>query len=78
MGYRVGRRHADKLRRIALIGGVATLSLVMATPGFEGTAAIGWALLAAVTLSVSVLVERWLFFAEARHAVTLYYGEAAV
>ena len=25
-----------------------------------------------------VLVERWLFFAEARRSVTLYYGAAAV
>ena len=25
-----------------------------------------------------VLVERWLFFAEARHTVTLYYGAATV
>jgi DMSO reductase anchor subunit len=27
--------------------------------------------------SAGVLVERWLFFAEARHAVTLYYGRSA-
>jgi len=24
-----------------------------------------------------MFVERWLFFAEAKHVVTLYYGEAA-
>ena len=35
-------------------------------------------LLAAATVSAAagVLVERWLFFAEAKHTVTLYYGEA--
>jgi DMSO reductase anchor subunit len=31
-------------------------------------------LLAALTAMAGVLVERWLFFAEAKHAVTLYYG----
>ena len=25
-----------------------------------------------------VFIERWLFFAEARHAITVYYGGAAV
>ncbi len=28
--------------------------------------------------SVGVLIERWLFFAEAKHVVTLYYGTKAV
>ena len=28
--------------------------------------------------SVGVLIERWLFFAEAKHVVTLYYGSKAV
>jgi DMSO reductase anchor subunit len=32
------------------------------------------ALVAAVLAQLGVLVERWLFFAEAKHAVTLYYG----
>jgi len=27
---------------------------------------------------VGVLIERWLFFAEAKHAVTLYYGAESV
>jgi DMSO reductase anchor subunit len=30
--------------------------------------------LAALSASAGVLVERWLFFAEARHTVILYYG----
>jgi len=36
----------------------------------------GWMLLAAATVShfIGVLAERWLFFAEAEHAVSLYYG----
>ena len=31
-------------------------------------------LLAAIVAMVGVLIERWLFFAEAKHTVTLYYG----
>ncbi len=34
--------------------------------------------LAALPASAGVLVERWLFFAEARHSVMLYYGARAV
>ena len=34
------------------------------------------ALVAVVAAAVGVFFERWLFFAEAQHVVTLYYGEA--
>jgi DMSO reductase anchor subunit len=34
-------------------------------------------MLAAISALAGVAVERWLFFAEAKHAVTLYYGRAA-
>ena len=40
---------------------------------FYVAAAIG-AVLAALIALPGLLVERWLFFAEANHAVTLYYG----
>lgn len=30
--------------------------------------------LAAISQLTGMLVERWLFFAEAKHTVTLYYG----
>jgi DMSO reductase anchor subunit len=36
------------------------------------------ALAAALVATAGVLVERWLFFAEAKHTVTLYYGARAV
>jgi DMSO reductase anchor subunit len=78
MGFQIGRKHAAKLRRITLLVGFALpfiLSLVpLATLGWPAAlAAIGAAPLA----TLGVLVERWLFFAEAKHAVTLYYGRAA-
>jgi DMSO reductase anchor subunit len=34
---------------------------------------IAAATVAALTAAIGVLVERWLFFAEAEHVVTLYY-----
>ena len=33
---------------------------------------------AAILTMIGVATERWLFFAEAKHAVTLYYGQAEV
>lgn len=77
MGFVVARKHATKLRRYALIlgyaapGACAILSLVFA--GMPGTFFGG---LGALLSLGGMLVERWLFFAEARHTVTLYYGSA--
>jgi DMSO reductase anchor subunit len=34
----------------------------------------GLSLAATVSQLAGMLVERWLFFAEAKHTVTLYYG----
>jgi len=75
MGYRVARKHAVQLRRyteglaFALPLGLGILAL--AAEGWIGLAA---ALLAAVSVTAGQLIERWLFFAEARHVVTLFYG----
>jgi DMSO reductase anchor subunit len=67
MGYRVARKHATRLRVIAvLLGFVAPIVLLAFIPA-----------LAAVTALLGLLVERWLFFAEATHTITLYYGRAA-
>jgi DMSO reductase anchor subunit len=79
MGYRIARKHARKLRSIAIACAFVApglLSLVpFAWPGLPGVLAL---LVAACLAMAGVLVERWLFFAEAKHVVTLYYGEAAV
>ena len=75
MGYRVARKHAEKLRRIALAAGFAApAALLLLSLLLEGRAAGGIALVAALAATGGALVERWLFFAEAKHAVTLYYG----
>lgn len=79
MGFRIARRHAAKLRRIALLLGFAVpallIVLALATTGIIAAVA---AILAAAAMLAGLLVERWLFFAEARHVVMLYYGADAV
>jgi DMSO reductase anchor subunit len=77
MGYKVARKHADKLRRLALAFGF-TLPAVLAFLALEmpGWPAILFLVLATLGNAAGTLTERWLFFAEARHTVTLYYGAA--
>lgn len=79
MGFEVGRRHAERLRVIVAI-------LLFAVPGVlllavfwlqSGAIVVGAALIATLSAGGGVLVERWLFFAEAVHVVTLYYGREA-
>ena len=73
MVHVIGRKHAEKLRRIALLCGagvpvlLALLAWVFAMPGIV-------LFIAFVFMMAGLFVERWLFFAEAEHAVSLYYG----
>ena len=74
MGYEIARRHSAKLRRLAVTLGFIT-PLVLLGLSFVDIPALR---LAGVTIAVSVmlfgiLIERWLFFAEAKHTVMLYY-----
>jgi DMSO reductase anchor subunit len=79
MGYRVGRRHARRLRRIVvvLLGGAAILAVPALILG-GGFIAASAAALSAVAALAGTLIERWLFFAEATHVSSLYYGSARV
>ncbi|MFQ5972461.1 MAG: dimethyl sulfoxide reductase anchor subunit family protein [Alphaproteobacteria bacterium] len=77
MGFRVARRHARPLRRIALLlGGLAPVVLAVVAASSGGIVGVAAIVLAAASASIGVLIERWLFFAEARHVVTLFYGAA--
>ena len=79
MGFKVARRHALKLRRIALSTGFAApLVLLLVGAVMPSIVSMLAALIAAAAAMAGVLIERWLFFAEARHTVTLYYGAAEV
>ena len=76
MGFQIARKHAEKLRRLALLLAFAAPLALTLLAAVLPLAAIP-AALAAVLASAGVLVERWLFFAEARHTVSLYYGAPA-
>jgi len=77
MGFVIARKHAKVLRKIALLAGFIIPALLFAaTIIYFATSPMG---LVAVSIAIGVMViglyaERWLFFAEAKHAVTLYYG----
>ncbi|MEZ5850967.1 MAG: DmsC/YnfH family molybdoenzyme membrane anchor subunit [Hyphomicrobiaceae bacterium] len=76
MGYRVARKHADKLRLMVMAFAFAVpillLVLLIAKPVLGPFAAT----LATISAGIGLFTERWLFFAEAQHVVTLYYGAA--
>jgi DMSO reductase anchor subunit len=76
MGFRVARKHAVKLWRLALLLGAAApvVLLLFAIAGLTGVAAAIVSGVAVLSCLTGILVERWLFFAEARHAVMNYYG----
>ena len=75
MGYRIARKHAAKLRRIVHFAAFAIpLALSASTLVVGGTASVIGAGLAVLIQLPGMLAERWLFFAEAKHTVTLYYG----
>jgi len=76
MGFRIARKHQSRLRRIAVLAAFAGPILLLAgTPVLSGPTAAGLSVLAAISQFAGMLVERWLFFAEAKHLVTLYYGD---
>jgi DMSO reductase anchor subunit len=78
MGYRIARKHALKLRWSAgLLGAVGAPLLTVLALLSRGALASLLALLAVFAGIAGVLIERWLFFAEATHTVTLYYGRRA-
>ena len=69
MVFRIGRKHARTLKGIALVLGMVLPSLLLFLPFHHTLAAL------AILLHLAgVLVQRWLFFAEARHVVSFYYG----
>ena len=75
MGFKIARKHAIKLRRWAFFGyflipWLLAVGTVEADPWLKIPAAI----LAVGFVMAGTLLERWLFFAEAKHTVSLYYG----
>lgn len=73
MAFVVARRHARLLRGVAVaLFALLPLALLAIAGIHAASAPWAWPLAAAIAL-LGAVVERWLFFAEARHVVTLYY-----
>ena len=72
MVHVIGRKHARKLRIIALIiGGLVPLAVaLLAWSGILPTMTLFFA---ALIMMLGLFAERWLFFAEAEHSVSLFY-----
>ena len=79
MGYSIARKHGDKLRLIAtaclfVVPALGLLLMLVAAPAVAALVS----LIIVLSAIAGILVERWLFFAQAKHIVTLYYGADAV
>jgi DMSO reductase anchor subunit len=70
MVFVVGRKHARRLRGMALVLAIGAPLVLLALPFSHMLA-----LLAVICHVAGVLIARWLFFAEAEHVVGLYYGK---
>ncbi len=78
MGYQIARKHAVRLRRlVGLLAFAVPVLGTLLTLAPTAAAEIGGALLATASMAVGLVVERWLFFAEAEHVSMLYYGRDA-
>lgn len=77
MGFRVARKHASKLAMLSLLSGCVlpvVLIVVALLAPLSPPAQVSLVVLALGAHAVGAITERWLFFAEARHAVMNYYG----
>jgi sulfite dehydrogenase (quinone) subunit SoeC len=79
MGFAIARKHRARLRAIVRLAGFALPALLTLLPlvvgGVIGVVSAGIAIVGA---ALGLVAERWLFFAEAKHTVMLYYGAEAV
>jgi len=79
MGFSIARKHRLRLRHITRLAGfVVPLAATVVVLTGAAAAAVPAALIAVVIAALGLVVERWLFFAEATHTVMLYYGAEAV
>lgn len=72
MAFAVARKHSRRLRKLAILFVVAVPVVCVVLAWLQILAAPMLAT-AAVSAILGAIIERWLFFAEARHLVTLYY-----
>lgn len=73
MGFVLARKHATRLRRIALVLAFVLPPLALAFALLWPASAVAMLPVAVLAFQAGAFVERWLFFAQARHTVALYY-----
>ncbi|MEO7149974.1 MAG: DmsC/YnfH family molybdoenzyme membrane anchor subunit [Rhodanobacteraceae bacterium] len=73
MAFVLARKHARVLRRYAWVLFTLLPTILIAIAFVWPYTQSGLALLAALSCLAGLFVERWLFFAEARHAVAAYF-----
>jgi len=74
MAFVVARRHSRWLRRLAIVlFAVVPVLCMLPVWLLVHVEAAPWFVAAALSAIAGAFVERWLFFAEAKHMVTLYY-----
>ncbi|WP_020593907.1 dimethyl sulfoxide reductase anchor subunit family protein [Kiloniella laminariae] len=76
MGFRIARKHSQRLRKITFISGfVLPVFLISLVGVLASTTLANLVMILAILMGTTgILTERWLFFAEAKHTVSLYYG----
>src|SRR5690349_10671732 len=70
-------RRRDRLGCRSLLPAAFVLPIAASLPSLMGGVGIAAAALAALSMALGLVVERWLCFAEAEHVVMLYHGQAA-
>jgi sulfite dehydrogenase (quinone) subunit SoeC len=73
MGFRVARKHAEKLRRIAVVALFILPIILVGVTMLMPMVALATSILAVAAAAIGIFTERWLFFAEAKHVVMSYY-----
>lgn len=74
MAFVVARKHSKRLRLLAVaLFAVVPILCMLPVWLFVHLDAAPWFAIAAISALAGAFVERWLFFAEAKHMVTLYY-----
>src|SRR3984957_317511 len=73
MGFRIARKHRLRLRLIARLAAFVVPLLATLLTLFTPHGALA-AVVAVLSAALGLVIERWLFFAEAKHTVMLYYG----
>ena len=74
-GYKTPQGRINLFKVLVFVCGFFVPFLLTTLMVVSAEAAVFSALLAFVIAMVGISLERWLFFAEAEHAVGLYYGQ---